>query len=63
MFLMRLTASDCCQNPAEETSGKKPEFAHVIPKLTLHEKYFLTQLLTVPAKDVSYCCIPASLKL
>lgn len=39
-------------NPAEETGGKKPEFAHVIPKLTAHEKYFLTQLLTVPAKDL-----------
>lgn len=39
-------------NPPEETGGKKPEFAHVIPKLTLHEKYFLTQLLTIPAKDL-----------
>lgn len=39
-------------NPAEETGGKKPEFAHVIPKLTMHEKHFLTQLLTVPAKDL-----------
>lgn len=39
-------------NPPEETGGKKPEFAHVIPKLTIHEKYFLTQLLTIPAKDL-----------
>ncbi|KAL3190913.1 hypothetical protein MRX96_019157 [Rhipicephalus microplus] len=31
----------CDLNPPEETGGKKPEFAHVIPKLTLHEKYFL----------------------
>ncbi|XP_075751976.1 CCR4-NOT transcription complex subunit 11-like [Rhipicephalus microplus] len=39
-------------NPPEETGGKKPEFAHVIPKLTLQEKYFVTQLLTIPAKDL-----------
>ncbi|XP_029834849.1 CCR4-NOT transcription complex subunit 11 [Ixodes scapularis] len=39
-------------NPVEETAGKKPEFAHVIPKLTVQEKYFLSQLLTVPAKDL-----------
>ncbi|CAN7992263.1 unnamed protein product [Ixodes hexagonus] len=40
-------------NPAEEMAGKKPEFAHVIPKLTVQEKYFLSQLLTtVPAKDL-----------
>lgn len=39
-------------NPMEETSGKKLEFAHVIPKLTIQEKYFISQLLTVPAKDL-----------
>ncbi|XP_064479516.1 CCR4-NOT transcription complex subunit 11-like [Ornithodoros turicata] len=39
-------------NPMEETSGKKLEFAHIIPKLTVQEKYFISQLLTVPAKDL-----------
>nr|XP_037283363.1 uncharacterized protein LOC119176261 isoform X5 [Rhipicephalus microplus] len=38
------------KNPPEETGGKKPEFTHVIPKLTLHEKYFLSLLLTFPTK-------------
>ncbi|XP_075733490.1 uncharacterized protein LOC119176261 isoform X1 [Rhipicephalus microplus] len=37
-------------NPPEETGGKKPEFTHVIPKLTLHEKFFLSLLLTFPTK-------------
>nr|XP_037283362.1 CCR4-NOT transcription complex subunit 11-like isoform X4 [Rhipicephalus microplus] len=40
----------CDLNPPEETGGKKPEFTHVIPKLTLHEKYFLSLLLTFPTK-------------
>ncbi|XP_075733507.1 uncharacterized protein LOC119176261 isoform X4 [Rhipicephalus microplus] len=40
----------CDLNPPEETGGKKPEFTHVIPKLTLHEKFFLSLLLTFPTK-------------
>ncbi|KAH6944697.1 hypothetical protein HPB50_004548 [Hyalomma asiaticum] len=51
-IFVHLLVSDFFQNPPEETGGKKPEFAHVIPKLTIHEKYFLTQLLTIPAKDL-----------
>ncbi|KAL3190914.1 hypothetical protein MRX96_019158 [Rhipicephalus microplus] len=47
-------------NPPEETGGKKPEFAHAIPKLTLHEKYFLSLFLTFPTKDgrsgLGFCC-------
>ncbi|XP_077549454.1 CCR4-NOT transcription complex subunit 11-like isoform X2 [Haemaphysalis longicornis] len=36
----------------EDIGGRKPEFGHVIPRLTVHEKYFITQLLTLPTKDL-----------
>ncbi|XP_077542653.1 CCR4-NOT transcription complex subunit 11-like isoform X3 [Haemaphysalis longicornis] len=36
----------------EDIGGKKPDFINGIPKLTAHEKYFVTQLLTVPTKDL-----------
>lgn len=36
----------------EDIGGRKLDLACNIPKLTAHEKYFVTQLLTMPSKDL-----------